>query len=460
MLSLDAWSGADGLGSAYEAVVTRIGGPAGAAQGGRPAGLAGAQESGRFLTAAIQRGTLEQVITATGTLQPVDTVEVGSQLPGQIARLYVDFNDYVHKGDALAQIDQRSFIARVDQERSSLDVATASVRMQQAKLDRARIDLDNARANRAVLLARLDNARVLEIAAKRNVDRKSLLRSREVASTTSVEEAETELASRQAQMQEMNSMLELNSFTVAAAGAEVRRLEAELTQAQAAVPLHEAAVRIAEIDLDRTTLRSPTDGVVVGRFINEGQTLAVGLEARASFNIARDLTAMEIHARVDETDIGRVAPGQGAIFSVDAYPGRRFEAVVRQVRKAPQSNQGVVTYTVVLATDNSAGLLLPGMTALARLTVHREDDVLKVPLAALRFRPAGAPKPQEGASREQAVWVEERGGALRPVAVTTGASSADQVVLKVGSLREGDRVVVGEVVGSEPTRLFGLRIGL
>ncbi len=418
---------------------------------------AAAPDLSHFITVPIQRGSLEQTVTATGTLQPVDTIEVGSQLPGQIARLYVDFNDRVRKGDPLAQIDQRSFAAKVDQARASLDVAVTSVLVQQAKLDRASIDLDNARGNRSVLSARLENAQILEAAAKRNVDRKTILRTHEAATATAVEEAQTDLASRKAHLRETLSLLDLNTFAVNAASAEVRRLEAELSQAKASIPLHQASLRAAEIELDRTTIRSPIDGVVVGRFVNEGQTLATGLEARTAFNVAKNLAEMEIHARVDETDIGRIRGGQHASFTVDAYPGRRFEAAVRQVRKASQINQGVVTYTVVLKTDNHEGLLLPGMTALARLTIHRDEDVLKIPLAALRFKPA---KSAAMSPRDQAVWIQDPGGVLRSVPVKTGASSIDQVALRDGALSEGDRVVVGQADVAEPTRFFGIRFGL
>lgn len=413
----------------------------------------------QFITTAIQRGNLEQVVTATGALQPVETVDVGSQLPGQVSRLFVDFNDRVRKGDPLAEIDPRSYVARVEQERASLSVATANVRVQQARLERARIDLENAQANRAVLAARLDNAQVLEGAAERNLDRKTILRSREVGSLTSVDDAQTELASRRAQVRETSSLLGLNAFTVSGASADLCRIEGELAEAQASVPLREASLKAAEIELDRTIIRSPIDGGIVGRFVNEGQTLAIGLEARTAFSVAKNLGEMEIHARVDETDIGRVAPGQPATFTVDAFPGRRFEAVVRQVRKAPQANQGVVTYTVVLKTANPDGILLPGMTALARLTVRRDEDVLKVPLAALRFRPAGAPG-GDGSAKEQAVWVQDPAGGLRPVPIVTGAVSADQVALKDGGLSEGDRVVVGQADTVEAPRFLGIRLGL
>jgi HlyD family secretion protein len=166
---------------------------------------------------------------------------------------------------------------------------------------------------------------------------------------------------------------------------------------------------------------------------------------------------MEIHARVDETDIGRVAPGQVASFGVDAYPGQRFAAIVRQVRKAPQASQNVVTYTVVLTTDNRSGSLLPGMTALIRLTVRRDENVLKVPLAALRFKPEGEVGRMSAGS---AVWVRDGEGQLAAVPVVTGASSSDLVSLHAGSgLAEGDEVVVGQADPPREHRLFGVRLG-
>lgn len=413
--------------------------------------------SGRFITAAIQRGVLEQIITATGTVQPVDTVEVGSQLAGQIATLHVDFNDRVRLGDPLAELDQRSFIAKVEENRAALDMAVANVKVQQARLDRARIDLDNARGTKAVLQAKVESAQAVQLAAERNLDRKVALRSREVASPAALEEAQTDLASRKAQTREVSTVLDLNGYAVEGAIAEVRRLEAELAQARAAVPQRQASLRGAEIDLDRTVIRSPTDGVVVGRFVNQGQTLAAGLEVRTAFNIAKNLAEMEVHARVDETDIGRVAAGQRATFGVDAYPGRRFEAVVRQVRKAPLVTQNVVTYTVVLKTDNRDGLLLPGMTALVKLTIHKDEDVLKVPLAALRFRPEGS-APRDPAA--PSVWVRGADGGLEAVRVETGATSADLVALRsAGQLAEGSEVVVGQAEVPAGRRLFGVRLG-
>lgn len=196
---------------------------------------------GHFLTTPVQRGSLEQVITATGTVQPVDTVEVGSQLAGQIAKLYVDFNDRVRLGEPLAELDPRSFLAKVEENRAALAMAVASVTVQQARLDRVRVDLDNARGNKAVLQAKLESAQAVQLAAERNLERKVALRSREVTSAAALEEAQTDLAARKAQTREASTLLDLNGFAVEAAVAEVRRLEAELIQARAAVPQRQAS---------------------------------------------------------------------------------------------------------------------------------------------------------------------------------------------------------------------------
>jgi HlyD family secretion protein len=237
----------------------------------------------------------------------------------------------------------------------------------------------------------------------------------------------------------------------------VRRIEAELQQARTAVPEKEAVLRAAQADLDRTVIRSPIDGVVVGRFVNEGQTLAVGLESRPTFMVAHRLEDMEIHAQVDEADIGRISGGQRAHFTVDSYPDRRFEAEVRQIRKAPQNQQNVVTYTVVLSTSNLDGALLPGMTALVKIVIEHQEDVLKVPLAALRFQPGGA-KPAEDPGR-YGVWVRSASGALRRVPVTVGAAGAEQVAVKGGELVEGGQVAIGQTVRPAGIELLGIRFG-
>lgn len=409
-----------------------------------------------FRFAAIQRGSIEQTVTVTGALQPVKTIEVGSQLSGQLARVYVDFNDTVTKDQPLALIDPRSFAAKVDEARASLAVANSLVDIARAKLDRARIDLQNARGSRDVLAAKLESAQAVKTSAQKTLQRKLALQSQNVVATTTVDDAQTEFTARLAQEREAEIMMSLNAYSVDGAQADVRRIEAELQQARMAVPEKAAVLAAAQADLDRTVIRSPIDGVVVGRFVNEGQTLAVGLESRTTFVVAHRLEDMEIHAQVDEADIGRIAAGQRAHFTVDAYPDRRFEAVVRQVRKAPQNQQHVVTYTVVLATSNLDGALLPGMTALVKIVIERQDDVLKVPLAALRFQPSGT---RPDAASRSGVWVRTASGALQHIAVTVGAAGTEQVALRSGDLVEGSQVAVSQAIRPAGIEFLGIRFG-
>ena len=253
-------------------------------------------DSPMFRYASIQRGSIEQTITVTGALQPVKTIEVGSQLSGQISKVYVDFNDTVRKDQPLAQIDPRSFAAKVDEAKASVAMALANVDLEKAKLDRAKIDLENARGSKAVLAAKLESAQAVKAAAQRTLQRKLALQSQNVVATTTVEDAQTDFTARLAQEREAEILVTLNSYSVEGASADVRRIEAELDQAKTAVPEKEAILRAAQADLDRTVIRSPIDGVVVGRFINEGQTLAVGLESRTTFLVAHRLEDMEIHA--------------------------------------------------------------------------------------------------------------------------------------------------------------------
>lgn len=408
-----------------------------------------------FRFASVERGSIQQTVTVTGALQPVKTIEVGSQLSGQISKVYVDFNDTVLRDQPLAQIDARTFAAKVAEARSAVDMALAYVELEKAKLDRAGIDLQNIRANKAVLTAKLESAEAVKTSAQRTLARKLTLQSQSAVATTTVEDAQTDLTSRQAQEREAKILVTLNAFLVEGAEADVRRINAELEQARSAVQEKRAVLDAAEADFDRTLIRSPIDGVVVGRFINEGQTLAVGLESRTTFTVAHRLEDMEIHAQVDESDIGRVAPGQRAHFTVDAYPGRRFEAVVRQVRKAPQIQQHVVTYTVVLSTSNSDGALLPGMTAIVKIIIDQQDNVLKVPLAALRFQPAGMGPAQSPG--QDGVWVRTRTGSINRVPVTVGPAAAEQVSLKSGELAEGNQVAVGQAIRPAGFELLGIR---
>ena len=225
------------------------------------------------------------------------------------------------------------------------------------------------------------------------------------------------------------------------------RIKAEVESAHATIRRLEAQLASARVELDRTFIRAPIDGVIVGRNVTQGQTLATSLEAKTLFNIAADLRRMEIYARVDESDIAKIALGQEATFNVDSFPGRDFNAKVTQIRKAPQVVQNVVTYTVVLGVANEDYALFPGMTVVARIVTDILPSSLSVPMAALRFKPrAGMVGAQAPAG--PLVWAL-RDGVLAPVRVVTGADDGEHVAVTSDELRVGDLVVIGD---REPAR--------
>ena len=419
----------------------------------------------QFLTAAVEEGEVRRIVTATGTLNAIVNAEIGSQLSGQIADLFVDFNDEVKKGQPLARLDEKIFEASVEETKAAIELAEASISVARAKLERTRIDAVDSEAQRPVLMARTDNARVRLEAAQSELRRKRSLEDRGAGSVVEVEDAHTKMASAAAALREAEAIAVAHEHTVAGNKVDVRRVQSELDSAIASVRQKKALSQVAQIELERTTIRSPIDGVIVGRNVNEGQTLATTLEAKTLFIVAGDLHQMEIHAKVDEADIGKLQVGQEAIFTVDAHPGRQFASTVRQVRKAPQVQQNVVTYTVVLSAANQENLLLPGMTALVRITVNQSGPFMKVPLAALRF----APKPGQHAPAQQSevtrgkpaiLWIVGENGEPKSLLVGLGEDDASHIAVMSGPLFKGDRVIVGEVTNSTPKRFFGIRIGL
>jgi HlyD family secretion protein len=422
-------------------------------------------ESSQYISARVERGTISQTVTATGTLQALVTVQVGTQLSGQIAELFADFNDDVSRDQPLAQLDTKSYEARLAEARAATAMAKANVDIQRARLERARVDERNAQAQRHVLQARVDSASARADATEKALQRSQTLQQRGAGSAQQLEEATSVWEQAAANLREAEAITAAHEHAVAGALIDLQRAQAELDNALASVPQKQAVEQSAEIDLSRTTIRSPVDGVIVGRNINEGQTVAASLEAPTLFTIAGDLQQMEIHARVDEADIGKIVVGQRAVFGVDAHPGQRFEATVTGVRKAPQVIQNVVTYTVVLATENQKALLLPGMTATVRITVNETGEVLKLPMAGLRFSPpadlsglaAKAAEVSEG--RPTQVWIIGNDGTPRPVSVGLGNDDGAYAAVLAGHLSEGDEVIVGEVPGSEPRQFLGIRFG-
>jgi HlyD family secretion protein len=412
---------------------------------------AGARE---YLTAEVATGRIRRTVSATGALQAVTTVEVSSQLSGQISRLDADFNDPVRVGQALATLDQRGFEARVVQAESEVQMARENAAILSAKLDEARGLEDEAGMQRKVFGARIDLARIELDAAQRQFIRADRLAARGAAAVATVEDTRSARDAAAAKLREAEALAIAHEHAVASRQAGRREVEAELANAEAALPLRDAALVLARLDLERSTIRAPIDGVVVGRNVEPGQTIAASLDAPVLFTIAGDLAKMEIHANIDETDIGAIAVGQAAEFTVDAFPGQTFPARVSEIRKAARLVQGVVTYTVVLQTENPDGLLLPGMTSIVRIAVEETGAVRTVPLAALRFTGDGAVG-EAGAGKT--LWVLEGDGNIEPRKVAFGLDDGSVVAVLDGDLAAGERVVTGRVPHPAGRRIFGIR---
>jgi len=416
--------------------------------------------SATYMTSEATVAPLVDAVTATGTLHALVTVEVGSQLSGRINQLLVDFNDTVSKGEPVASLDRQSYEARLSEAKAALEMARASVRIKRAELQRARAELDDAEAQIAVLEARRDGAQARFGAAEADGARNRSLADRGIVPAEQLSDAEVQEAVEAAALREAEAGLAVGRIRIEAARTNVARQEADLQNGIANIPQREAILSLAEVELDRTIIRAPIDGVVIKRNVSEGQTVAASLEAPTLFTIAQDLADMELIARIDETDIGRIHAGQQASFTVDAYPGRTFVGEVVQIRKAPEIVQNVVTYPVVIRTGNADLALLPGMTAAIRIVVMETDPLLKVPAAALAFAPSDPPADAERAGAAgPTVWVLA-GDRLREVAVEAGARDRTHVAVTGGALDAGAQVVTGEIAAPARRRLFGFGLGI
>ncbi|MCB1519286.1 MAG: efflux RND transporter periplasmic adaptor subunit [Hyphomicrobiaceae bacterium] len=308
-------------------------------------------------TVELSRGSIERSISATGSVEALVTVDVSSQLSGQISAVSVDFNSPVQKGGNLAVIDPRTFAARVASAEANLAIARTTV---------------------AVGEASVVKSKALRDQAQRSVERQRALIARNVTSAATLDTAETELAT---------------------AKADLAVAEAQLENARATVKQREADLSQAKLDLDRTQIRAPIDGVVIARNIDLGSTVAASLQAPVLFQIAQDLKQIQILVLVDEADIGSIETGQNVTFTVDAFPDRVFRGEVAQVRIAGTTTNNVVTYTVVVRAQNPQQKLLPGMTATVRIVTGTRRDVLRVPNEAVRFTPPTDLTPAESPGR-------------------------------------------------------------
>jgi HlyD family secretion protein len=346
---------------------------------------------------AITRGSVVRTVAATGTLEAVTTVQVGSQVSGSIQALYADFNAIVRKGQVLARLEPSLF-------RSAVEQAQANLVRAEADHDRARVTLTDA----ASKLARAE-----ELAARQLIPANEL------------------------------DTAEVNRATAAA---QVKSAAAAVTQAR-------ASVQQAQVNLSKTVITSPIDGIVISRAVDEGQTVAASMSAPTLFVLAADLTRMQLNASIDESDLGSIAKGQPVRFTVDAYPDQTFRGTVEQVRLSPVVIANVVTYAAIISAPNPELKLMPGMTASLTVEVARRDNVLRAPAAAARFRPTPQLLEAVGASAVSGpvLWQHE-GESIAAVPVKTGLSDGAWTELVDTQLTEGTRVVTrASVAGAEPS---------
>ena len=339
----------------------------------------GSNDAPRFLTASVSRGDIVERVEATGTLEAVTTVQVGTQVSGTIKTLYADFNSRVRKGQVVAELEPSLFQTQVDQ-------ARATVTRLEADVERAHVDVDDTE---------------VKLRRANELWEKQLI-------------AQTDLETAQAN---------------------ARQAQAALKAAQAQVAQSRASLSQAQVNIGHTIIRAPIDGVVISRNVDVGQTVAASMSAPTLFVIANDLSRMRVSASIDESDIGRVHAGQPVTFRVDAYPNETFAGKVSQVRLQPVTEQNVVSYVTMIDVPNPDLKLKPGMTANVTVEIARVDDVLRVPNAALRFR--GSP---EHGSR---VWTIGPEGQARPISVRAGLSDGITTAILDGELVANDEVVTG-----------------
>jgi HlyD family secretion protein len=405
------------------------------------------RETTQYFSEKVTRGDIRDVVEATGTINAVITVQVGSQVSGTIDKLYADFNSHVKKDQIIARIDPSLF---------------------EGALLQAKADLETARANSAAAKANLEKAKAAEAQARADFERTKPLAAQGVVS---------------------QQALDVSKANEDAAAAAISAAQADLGQANAQVNQKTAAVTVAQTNLDHTIIRAPIDGVVVSRNVDIGQTVAASLQAPTLFTIAQDLTKMQVYAKTDESDVGQIKTGQPVTFKVDAFPNDQFRGRVSQIRMNATTVQNVVTYDTIIDFDNPEMKLFPGMTAYVTIPVATAADVLKVPNAALRYKPdlspdemrdlyakvgipapgndqggrfssvSNAQRPSDQQPRKEGraandvtiVWKIQPNQKLEPVQIRTGITdhtTTQLVQVLKGQLSDGDQLITGSNRGS------------
>jgi HlyD family secretion protein len=344
----------------------------------------------KYKLTKVERKDMVNTVSATGALSAVVTVEVGTEVSGQIKELLVDYNTPVSAGQIIARIDPEGYETIVRQAEAELAMAKARLLTQKSEISRFEADLESAEANWSAAQAQTKKARVTLENAQRNLKREKALVEKAIVSKYEYDKVQTayEEAAAQLELVEAQALAEKSKVSSAKAALTIAR--AQINEAEATVELRIAAKDKCIVDLGNTIIRSPVDGVVIDRNVDVGQTVAASLSAPTLFTIAQDLSKMQVSTYVDEADIGRIREGQTAQFTVDAFGTRQFNGVVQQVRKMGKTVQNVVTYEVIISADNRDMNLMPGMTADVQIELLKRSQVLVVANTALRFTPPNA----------------------------------------------------------------------
>jgi len=350
-------------------------------------GWSGAPAEGSYRTAKAERGEIIATVSATGTINPTTTIIVGSQLSGQVVEVLADYNSEVQAGQVVARLNQNQIRARLDAARADLAQMQAQQLVTEGQIEKVRAETEKAKAAQIDMESQVLRNEALLADAERNFTRQTELRSRGYASESIHETAKATRDAQQAALNSARAQVNAAKAALMSLDADQQIAKANLEAVKAQILQRQAAARQIEVDLQNSEIRSPVQGVVVLRNVELGQTVAASLQAPELFRIADDLRKMEISANIDETDVGRIKPGQRVTFTVNAFPGRSFDGVVKQVRLGSQTVQNVVIYTTIISIDNPQRELLPGMTANLRVETERRENVVRIPNAALRWRP-------------------------------------------------------------------------
>lgn len=378
--------------------------------------------------APVQRANVATTVSATGRTQALMTVQVGTQVSGTVSEIYVDFNDRVKKGQIVARLDPSQLQAQLTQTRANLTAAQMSVQSATASQASADAAVQASQANVDRLQALLDDA-------ERNLERTKNLVAEKVAPKRDLETAQTTYAQAQAQKAQGIAQLDQSRAQAQASRSQVAQSKAQAAQAQ-------ASVELASVNLEKSVIHAPIDGVIVARNVDVGQTVAASLQAPVLFLIANDLTRMQVLADIDEADVGKLREGIPVTFTVDAYPSDNFKGHISQIRLSPQTVQNVVTYTAVIDVNNPDLKLKPGMTASVTAIAEQRENVLTVPNAALRFQPPNAETAEPKARTGRNVVYRVDGGNLEPVVIRPGLTNGTVTEVAFGDLNDGDQVAV------------------